>query len=209
MRLDSVHTSGVATWWMALCAVTLLNIGLWRLSASVIDERKQYLSPELYRFQRWQLILAAVYVFGCAFRAILPRADVQRMGLVDSWLSSVMMGRSVATIAEICFVIQWALMLNVLAKECGSRLGLATSWLLVPMIVVAEVCSWYAVLTTCYLGNVIEESLWTASALLLLISSLSLWPRCRARLRPILAVAMVLCTVYVVFMCMVDVPMYA
>jgi len=34
-------------------------------------------------------LLSAVYVFGCAFRSILPRADVQRICLFNTWLSSV------------------------------------------------------------------------------------------------------------------------
>src|SRR5262245_28916730 len=45
------------------------------------------------------LVFCAAYVFGCAFRSFLPRADVQRICLVDHWLSSVVVGRSVATVA--------------------------------------------------------------------------------------------------------------
>ena len=48
---------------------------------------------------------------------LLPRADVQRIVLVDSWLSSVFVGRSVATIAELCFAAQWALLLHELSHE--------------------------------------------------------------------------------------------
>ena len=47
------------------------------------------------------LLLCAAYVFGCAFRSLLPRADVQRICLFDTWLSSVAVGRSVATVAEV------------------------------------------------------------------------------------------------------------
>ncbi len=57
------------------------------------------------------LLLCAAYVFGCAFRSFLPRADVQRICLFDTWLSSVVVGRSVATVAEICFAAQWAIIL--------------------------------------------------------------------------------------------------
>jgi hypothetical protein len=49
------------------------------------------------------LFLSAAYVFACAFRSFLPRADIQRICLFDTWLSSVTVGRSVATVAEICF----------------------------------------------------------------------------------------------------------
>jgi hypothetical protein len=205
--MDSI-SSGVLVWWTALFAVSVINLGGWRLTATMIAQRKTTVEPAIYRFQQWQLLLSAVYVFGCGFRSILPRADVQRLGLVDSWLSSVLVGRSVATVAEVCFMIQWALLLNWMAKDAGSRFGVVVSWILVPLIVVAEVCSWYAVLTTSYLGNTVEESLWALCALLLVVSCLALWSRCRAVCRPFLAAALVLGVAYVTYMAVVDVPMY-
>jgi hypothetical protein len=153
-------------------------------------------------------LLSAVYVIGCAFRSILPRADVQRIGLFDSWVSSVLVGRSVATVAELCFMAQWALLLNHIAKDARARFWIVLSWLLVPLIVVAEVCSWYAVLTTSYLGNAIEESLWALCAVLLLVAFFRLWSRCQAAYRPFLAAGLVLGVAYVAFMCIVDIPMY-
>src|SRR6186713_3195989 len=66
------------------------------------------MSPEAYSARRLQLLVSAGYVFGCAFRSFLPVFDVPRVTLVDSWLSSAMVGRSVATVAELCFAIQWA-----------------------------------------------------------------------------------------------------
>ena len=69
------------------------------------------------------VLLCGAYVFGCAFRSILPRADVQRIVLFDTWLSSVMVGRTVATVAEICFVIQWAIVLRLLANHARSDTG--------------------------------------------------------------------------------------
>jgi len=193
---------GVPVWWTALCAVSVFNLCGWRLSAAALERWKDSVGPDVYRFQRQQLLLSAVYVLGCGFRSILPRADVQRIGLYDSWASSVMVGRSVATVAELCFMIQWALLLNAVAKDAGTRFGVVVSWLLVPLIIVAELCSWYAVLTTSYIGNAIEESIWALSACLLIVSSLTLWSRCRAACRPSTSAA------YVTFMCTVDIPMY-
>ncbi|OAI54602.1 hypothetical protein AYO44_03410 [Planctomycetaceae bacterium SCGC AG-212-F19] len=199
---------GVVLWWTALCALSVVNLCGWRLSAAAVARRRAAVSPTIYLFQWRQLLLSAVYVLGCGFRAVLPRADVQRIGLYDSWISSVMVGRSVATVAELCFIAQWALLLHKFAKDAGSRFGVVVAWLLVPMIVVAEVCSWYAVLTTAYLGNAIEESIWALAAGLLILSGLALWSRCRAGYRPFLAAAMALGVAYVAFMCTVDVPMY-
>src|SRR5262245_35874685 len=201
-------STGVLIWWSALCAVSVFNICTWRLSAAALARRKAAADPAVYVFRRWQLLLSAVYVLGCAFRSILPRADVQRIGLFDSWVSSVMVGRSVATVAELCFIAQWALLLNHLGRDAQSRFGVVVSWLLVPLIAVAEVCSWYGVLTTSYLGNAVEETIWAFTASLVIVSLLALWPRSNATYRPFLAAAMVLGVAYVAFMCTVDIPMY-
>jgi hypothetical protein len=201
-------SSGVVAWWTVLCAVGVVNLCGWHRTATVVVRRKGTAAPSSYAIQRWQLLLSAVFVLGCGFRSLFPRADVQRLGLIDSWLSSVLVGRSVATLAELCFMGQWALLLNTAARDAGSRAGVTLSWLLVPLIAVAEVCSWYAVLTTCYLGNALEESIWALTATLLLVGCLLVWSRCRAARRPFLAAALVLGVVYVTFMCTVDVPMY-
>ena len=97
------------------------------------------------------LLLCAAYVFGCAFRSFLPRADVQRICLFDTWLSSVVVGRSVATVAEICFAAQWAIVLHQLGTMTGADTTLNAAWVIVPLILIAECFSWYAVLTTNYL----------------------------------------------------------
>jgi len=207
-RRGDILASGVVAWWAALCALSVCNVYLWHLSTVAVARRRATAEPAIYLLQRKQLLLSAVYVFGCGFRSILPRADVQRIGLYDSWVSSVMVGRSVATVAELCFMAQWALLLNIIARHADSRFGVLISWLLVPLIVVAEMCSWTAVLTTSYLGNVAEESLWALSASLLIVSSLKLWSRCRPASRYFLAGVLAVGVAYVTFMCTVDIPMY-
>jgi hypothetical protein len=199
---------GVLAWWIALCAVSIVNIGFWRFSAALVA-RHADADPEAYRRQRLQLLLCAGYVFGCAFRSLLPRADVQRIGLFDSWASSVVIGRSVATVAELCFAAQWALLLHTVARGADCRRTVAIAWVLVPLIAVAEVCSWYGVLTTAYIGNAIEESIWALSALLVIAGCTATWPWSRPAYRAVLAALIVFCAVYVAFMCTVDIPMYA
>jgi hypothetical protein len=155
-----------------------------------------------------QLLLSAGYVLGCAYRSALPVFDVQRICLFDTWLSSVMVGRSVATVAELCFVTQWALLMREISLLTQSRTGRIASLAVLPLIAVAETCSWYSVLTTSNIGHVIEESLWGISAALLVASLLALWPRCSARLRPLLLAMSLTGMAYVAFMFLVDVPMY-
>jgi hypothetical protein len=206
-RVDFL-SSGVVMWWTFLCIAGVVNVCGWQRTAAALARRRPPGERSIQRLQRWQLLLSAVFVLGCGFRSIFPRADVQRLGLIDTWMSSVLVGRSVATVAELCFMAQWALLLHHAAREGGSRLGVAISWVIVPLIAVAEVCSWYAVLTTCYAGNAIEESIWALSATLLVIGCLALWSRGKTARRPFLAAALVLGVAYVAFMCTVDIPMY-
>lgn len=90
---------------------------------------------------------------------------MQRICLFDTWLSSVLVGRSVATVAELCFAIQWAIVLRELAKITHSDTAKNISKLVVPLIASAECCSWYAVVSTNFLGNVLENALWTIAGL--------------------------------------------
>jgi hypothetical protein len=201
-------TISVATWWSLLCAVALFNIAAWGLSSLALHKRQALLPPKAYSMRRLQLLLSAGYVLGCAFRSALPVFDVPRLCLLDSWLSSVVVGRSVATIAELCFVAQWALMLHEISSSADSRIGRLAALAIVPLIAVAETFSWYSVLTTSNIGHVVEESLWGLSAALLVASLVLIWPRLTARQRPLLAAWCLIGVAYVMFMFMVDVPMY-
>ena len=201
-------TSPTLTWWSLLCAVSVLNVLVWTLTVLHARRRQALHEPETWASVRLQMLLSAGYVAGCAYRSVFPVYDVQRLTLVDGWWSSVFVGRSVATLAELCFVLQWALLLRGVATDTGNRFGVRVSHWLVPMIVVAELCSWYAVLTTSNLGHVIEESLWGLGAALLVASLVLSWPRFRNELRPMLAAVCVIGAGYVVYMFQVDVPMY-
>ena len=120
--------------------------------------------------RRRQLLLSAPFVFGCAFRSVFPRADVQRICVVDSWLSSVAVGphgrddrrallrRAVRAAAA-----------RPRARDAHSRSRSAISRVMVPLIVMAETFSWYSVITTNYIGNTMEESTWATVAMLLIV----------------------------------------
>jgi hypothetical protein len=154
------------------------------------------------------LLLCAGYVFGCAFRSLLPRADVQRICLFDTWLSSVMVGRSVATVAELCFAAQWALMLHQLGTMTGADTTLSVAWVIVPLILIAECYSWYAVLTTNYLGNAIENSIWAVTFFLIGVGLCRLLPEFDGLVRVVLGVSIAGIVAYLAFLMTVDVPMY-
>src|SRR3981081_2550841 len=126
----------VAVWWGFLSIVSAANIALF-LSLRMRLRARALVQCGIIRIELLTFLCAA-YVFGCAFRSVLPRADVQRICLFDTWLSSVLVGRSVATVAEICFVIQWAIVLRQLARFTNSDTARNVSFVIVPLIVVAE-----------------------------------------------------------------------
>ncbi|NEV00205.1 hypothetical protein FNJ47_31425 [Bradyrhizobium sp. UFLA 03-164] len=154
------------------------------------------------------MLLCAAYVFGCAFRSVLPRADVQRICLFDTWLSSVVVGRTVATVAEVCFAAQWAIILHQLGTMTGAETTVNIAWIIVPLIVIAECFSWYAVLTTHYLCNAIENSIWAVVFFLVGIALCRLLPEFHGPVRWAFIVAIVGIAAFLAFLMTVDVPMY-
>lgn len=201
-------SESILFWWSTLCLVAVFNIAAWALSAAALQRGKGALPARLYEARRLQLLLSAVYVFGCAFRSVFPVFDVPRMSLVHSWASTVLVGRSVATIAELCFVAQWAVMLREAARATGSVVGRVASRTVLPLIVVAETCSWYSVLTTDNIGHTAEESLWGLSAALFVAGIVSMASRCPRDRRPLLMLWCGAAAAYVAYMFLVDVPMY-
>ena len=135
-------------------------------------------------------------------------ADVQRICLFDTWLSSVVVGRAIATLAEMCFAAQWTIVLLRLGAMTGSDTTLNVAFAILPLILIAEGFSWYGVLTTNYLGNAIENSIWAVTFAAVGIGLVRLLPDFDGAVRVILAVACLGIAGYLVFLITVDVPMY-
>src|SRR5690348_11279450 len=197
----------VVRWWGFLTLVSAANIAVWVGLYRQFGEKPAgaLSTPSEVGLM---LLLCAGYVFGCAFRSILPRADVQRICLFDTWLSSVVVGRSVATVAELCFAAQWAIILNQLGRMTGAETTVSVAWAIVPLIVVAEGFSWYAVLTTNYLGNAIENSIWAVAFFLVGIGLCRLLPEFNGPVRLVLFAAIAGVVFYLAFLMTIDVPMY-
>jgi hypothetical protein len=210
--VEHTAVSVVVLWQEMLGTIGIFNLCVWVLvAAAVFSRRRNAARPGAGPAVAagWQLVLSAIFVSGCAFRSVLPRADVQRIVLYDGWISSVFVGRSVATVAELAFVAQCALLIHAMGREQGVRPPIVIAQLLLPLIVVAEVCSWYAVLTTNYLGNVFEDSIWALTAGLAAAAFLLLGSRSADRKRrTFFFVAAVASLVYASFNCTVDVPNY-
>jgi hypothetical protein len=199
---------GVVSWWFFLCIVAMFNVATWSRTALELERRRTAMPVAAFAIAKMQLALSGVYVIGCAFRSVLPVYDIPRLCLFDTWMSDVVVGRSVATIAELAFAGQWALLLHASAITARSTFARIVSLVIVPIIVTAEICSWSAVLTTVNLAHVAENSSWALAAALAIAAILTLIPRCEpARKRSMLLWCMA-GTLYVGFMVLFDIPTY-
>ena len=205
---DIVASRAVIWWHVLLCAIAVLNVILWSRSAYLVTHAPAGNHAIADAASRLQLLLSAAYVFGCAFRSVLPVYDIPRIVLVNSRLSSVIVGRSIATVAELCFAAQWALMLHQMALLSASLPAQIASLLIVPLIVLAEVCSWYAVLTTAQRAHAFENSLWGIAAALVVAGLLVVDPHRVARLHLPMIAWCVGGTAYVMYIFLFDVPAY-
>ena len=197
----------LAWWWGLLTMVSGANIAVWFWLYRQLHEQPAGSLGSTSGIEL-MLLLCAAYVFGCAFRSFLPRADVQRICLFDTWLSSIAVGRSVATVAEICFAAQWAIILHQLGAMTGSDTSLNAAWVIVPLILIAECFSWYAVLTTNYLGNAVENSIWAVAFFVVGICLCRLLPEFDGLVRVVLVIAIIGVAGYLAFLMTIDVPMY-
>src|SRR5499425_2421933 len=197
----------LAWWWGVLTLVSGANIAVWFLLYRYLQESRTGALGSRSDVEL-MLFLSAAYVFGCAFRSFLPRADVQRICLFDTWLSSVTVGRSVATVAEICFAAQWAIILRQLGTMTGADTTLNAGWVIVPSILIAECFSWHAVLTKNYLGNAIENSIWAVSFFVVGIALCRLLPKFEGPVAVVLVITIIGIAGYLFFLATVDVPMY-
>jgi hypothetical protein len=197
----------VARWWGLLTLVSGVNIAAWFWLYRDLQELRTGSVGGTSGIEL-MLFLCAAYVFGCAFRSFLPRADVQRICLFDTWLSSVMVGRTVATVAEVCFAAQWAIVLHQLGTMTGADTTLNAAWVIVPLILIAECFSWHAVLTKNYLCHAIENSIWAVAFFIVGVGLCRLLPEFDGLVRVVLVIAIVGIAGYLAFLATIDVPMY-
>ena len=200
------RSNPLAWWWALLSLVSGGNIALW-----FVLYRQFHVQPTGSRDSasdiQLMLFLCAAYVFGCAFRSVLPRADVQRICLFDTWLSSVAVGRSVATVAEICFAAQWAIVLHQLGGIVEADTTLNVALAIVPLILLAQCCSWYG--AHHQLSGECHRKLDMGSRLPAVgIGLCRLLPEFDGLVRSALIVAIIGIAGYLAFLITIDVPMY-
>jgi hypothetical protein len=155
---------------------------------------------------RYRLILGMIYVVACAIRSIWPRHDGDRHCFYDTWISVVFLGRSLATIAELSYCAQLCLALVAISGKTATanRLMLAN--------VVAQTCCWYSVITQDQRGHTVEETIWLITGIFLSYFCFNVDSNALAHhpddSQTFICWGRILGPVYVLFMSLVDVPMY-
>ena len=188
-------------WWLLICAISVGNIVLWGLTAWGLPWES-----DVYRSK--QLVLSGLFVAACAFRSILPRVDLERLCLWDSPLSSVILGRSVATVAELCFAWQCALLLFKLSTLTGSPVIGTIGLTVLPIIVVAELACWFAVATLNNIGHAVEELLWSIMVALVAACLVIYWQHTAGAPPLWVPIGLIACAGTAVLILMVDIPLY-
>jgi hypothetical protein len=188
-------------WWQLLCAISVGNIVLWGLAAWGLPWES-----DVYRSK--QLVLSGLFVAACAFRSILPRIDLERLCLWDSRLSSIMVGRTVATVAELCFAWQCALLLLKLSAQTGSAIIGTIGLTVLPIIVVAELACWFAVATLNNIGHAVEELLWSIMVGLVAAGLVIYWRHTAGPPPMWVPIGLIACAGTAALILMVDIPLY-
>lgn len=169
-------------------------------------------------------ILVMIYVYVCAIRSIWPREEHGSLCFYDNIISTPMMGRSLATIAELSFVLFLVILTNTfltdslnITKIKNINYLIKTNLILFPLIFLAQLCCWIGVATKRAGWNAIEESLWSIFAILkIVIYSALLYyinqknisnPKIKF-LKLLLPILIILYIIYALYMICVDVPMY-
>ena len=191
-------------WWKILSAIAVFNICLWVTANYYLHSQV----GELSQYTSWHLSLSGVYVAACAFRSFWPRIDLERYVIVDHWISSVVLGRSAATLAEISFAIQMKLFIDELYTHTPGGFLQGYTWIIVFTLSLAQLFCWLGVISLNHLGHFIEESLWGLTFTLIMIALATAIPSLDGTWLTISWLGMIACFIYVLYMFCVDVPMY-
>lgn len=187
-------------WWRLLSTLAVFNLVLWTLTAFSVPTDAPYV--------RWHILLSGIYTAVCAFRSFIPRIDLERYCMVDSPVSSMVAGRSAATVAEISFAIQIGLLMHEMGGAAGIAWVQALTIPVIVMLTVAQVLCWFGLITLNHVGHAIEESLWAITFTAVGLAMAVCAPNLTGTWQTVAYGGTALCIGYVIFMVTVDVPMY-
>ena len=163
-------------------------------------------------FEMKLFILAAIFVVVNSIRSIWLRQDNARLCLFDTIMSSPLIGRTITTVSELAFVALLILVVKEIIRKSNysnkSSLNLTLN-IVFFMILIAEVFCWSGCLSHNQYWNMLEESTWTLSSIIISIIMVILYVNTSNKsFEKFLYVAILVSVMYQVFMIKVDVPMY-
>jgi hypothetical protein len=100
------------------------------------------------------------------------------------------------------------IILHKLGTMTGADTTLRVAWIILPLILIAECLSWYAVLTKNYLANAVENSIWGVAFFGVGIALGRLLPEFEGPVAVVLVIGIIGIASYLVFLATIDVPMY-
>ena len=190
-------------WWKILIGIACFNLCAWTW---IYWLWKEVSSP--HHYVQKHLLLSGIYTFACAFRSFWPRIDLERYCLVDSFVSSMVLGRTAATLAEISFGFQMMYFLQELSLHAHLPWIASQAIWVVVALTCAQVFCWLSVISLSHWGHFIEESIWGITFLYIGCVIGIAFPYLNGDWFWIGFVGLVSCVIYVAFMGWVDVPMY-
>lgn len=194
------ETHKTVLWWTLLRGIAVANGLGWLVTAALVERDTPVVQV--------QLGLSLVYVLVCAFRSFFPRIDLERTCIVDSPVSSMVAGRSAATVAEVSFAGQVALFVHLVGAAAGIGWVQGLAVPIVVLLTVAQVFCWSSVINLSHLGHAIEESIWAVTFTLVGVAMAVCASHLDGGLGVIAWTMVPVCVGYVAFMVVVDVPMY-
>jgi hypothetical protein len=202
-----------------MSVISLLNIGYF-----VTQYRKpNTASATQIAYVRQMRLLAGFYVFGCAFRTIFPRIDVERICFFDTVLCCTFLGRCAATVAEILYVKQISLALTQVASDIYSKKnpqlyqGIRfTCNLCVVAICIAQCWCWRGIITKNNFSHCVEQSIWVGTFVVFFTCAIIMYGPSQQQnvtytaqtTKQFLLGLILLVPLFALYMVLVDIPMY-
>ena len=207
---DEYGSRKVYIWWICLVSVSIFNIGY------ILNF---FLTNEMNSYQRKLTLLSIVYAVVCGIRSAFPKKDVECVCLFDCPLSWPIFGRSIATIAELCYIKLIILIIKGVAEDIGIESGSISIMILeklFPFIALAQIFSWMGCLTKNNLWNASEESIWMITFTIITIININISNKIYLQedslknnsIKSLLNMAIPLGIGFVLFLIIVDIPMY-
>ena len=205
-------------WNQGLTLVSVINI--------FIITYYYFSKHNLNKFSKKLTILVMIYTYVCAIRGIYPRIEDSGLCAYDNTISKPIIGRTLATVAELSFAMFFVLLTKTFLKDIfkinnnTNLLGLKKiNNVLFPLIILAQIFCWIGSITKDTQWNALEESLWAIFALVkVVIYSIMYYNIYKISnnkltnsiklLKMLIPFIVIFMSVYFIYMVCIDVPLY-